>query len=143
MTRLAEWLLALIGRLCTFRYEWANAPEIHTELDHWLARVTAKWEHCGLPGPAEVSDWHEPSSAIDVAWMLGYDQSLVMEQDGCSPDPRTASLWGAIQIQQTWRQRVGLAIMDAFTYGTDCRCCHGYRVLFLAIAAAAGGYLLG
>lgn len=143
MTRVAEWLLALIGRLCAFRYHYSDNEPLLIELDAWAAHVAAKWDHCSLPGPAEVQDWHSPSSAIDFAWMLGYDQSLTMEEHGCLPDARTAALWGAIQIQQTQRQRIGLTVMDVFTYGTDCRCCHGYRVLFLAVAAGAIGYLLG
>lgn len=142
---LASWLAQLISPLCSYRYSFARDAGAIVALGAWRDRVTLKWQHHGLPGPIDAPGWDRngPLTAMDYAWMLGYDQALVVDEHGCSPDAQTAAVWAAIQIDQPWHQRAGLAIMQWFTYGTDCQCCHGYRVLLLALTAGATGYLLG
>ena len=39
--------------------------------------------------------------------------------------------------------RIGLTVWKAFSIGTECSCCHGWRVLFLAAAAGSVGYFCG
>lgn len=142
---LANWFVWLISPLCSYRYSFAKDAGAIVALGAWRDRVIHKWAVHSLPGPVEVPGWDVdgPMAAMDYAWMLGYDQSLIVDEHGCSPDAQTAAAWAAIKIDQPWHQRAGLALMRWFTYGTDCQCCHGYRVLLLAIVAALTGYALG
>lgn len=149
MTRIVDalvgWLVRLISPLCNYRYRFSKDAGALVALAAWRDRVINKWEFHNLSGPVQVPGWDldGPMSATDYAWMLGYDQSLMVDEHGCSPDAQTAATWAAITIDQPWHQRAGLMVMAWFTYGTDCQCCHGYRVLLLALTAGAAGYLLG
>jgi hypothetical protein len=146
MTRLVDALLAFVARLCLNRYTLAlTQPGLVAALPVWADRVAQKWALCGLAGPADAPEWDVPASrtAATYAWMLGYDQSLDQETQGCQPDPLTATLWAAISIEQPWYQRLGAETMRLFTYGTTCRCCLGYRVILLTLTALGVGYTLG
>lgn len=105
-------------------------------------RAARKWQAHSLPGPAEAPGWDQPErSPLTLAWMLSYDLSLSKDIHGVGPERDVADHWVAIAITPSWRRRIGAKAYEVFTYGTDCTCCLGYRVLLLAGVAFGAGVL--
>ena len=143
MRRLKSWAATVVGWLCLSNYSFATdavAAERVTELKRWAASLRQRLDFYGHPGPPELAG-REPQTALDFAWLLAWAAQEVTLSG--TPPEKVDQLWGALTITPSHRQRLGLATMRVLTMGTDCRCCHGYRVLVLVALAGFAGWLAG
>lgn len=141
MERAVERLLAFIALLCNYRYRFQPDADYFV-MSAWATRVRAKLDQMALPGPEEVRG-DLPQSAEDYAWFIDYDSRLSVAAQGVAPDAQTQEMWAFIDIKTPWTQKVGIKAMDVFTYGTACRCCHGFRLILWTGLVFAFGFFLG
>lgn len=110
-------------------------PRSHFTADELRQLNTAY--NLALPPAALSSGWSWNPVADEHAADLA---NVMLSNREWEPDPRILDIVnGAGQIGPMW----GYAIWAIFTAGTDCHCCHGWRLAVYTVSLLGVGFVLG
>lgn len=122
LTRLACKTQALIDPLCE--------KSVNFKLSGYEQGVIA----LDLRQTNALTGWQTQQNNTAQKWLQ------IIEANGLAMSEGTAKI---LAPRFTVPNRIGLSVWKAFSVGTTCSCCHGWRVVFLAIIAGAVGYVFG
>lgn len=125
LQRLAAWLHARVEPLCTLREIAADArvfsPVDGTDMGTTREVLARYYVAAGLA----------PDAAVKLAASLPWEQREYLKANPIVVSEHVLEL---TRGEKKWTNHIGIAAWKLFSYGTECGCCWGYRVLAVAFA---------
>lgn len=125
-----RWLQVVVAPMCETRAP-EHTPHVQETLEQFQRDVLAELHARG--GYSEALESVPTTTSAWQDWMdLAEDEMKSM-----SMLRHTDTHWALLRGELTIWNRIGAAM----TYGTTCRCCHGWRIIFAFVVGVAIGFV--
>jgi hypothetical protein len=126
---------------------------------NWLTRLACKWQSSIEPLCEKRSDFE-----LTGAEQTYLETDILNTNQGVSPyyfiiKDRTSAEWWEVIEREDWIvsegtakiiaprltlwNKLGISAWKAFSVGTECSCCWGWRVIIASFIVFSGGFLIG